>query len=326
VKKTFKLGFPLAEGAAQQILARVKLHKDFCHSESLEKCYEFTNSYFSCYSESIDADEKPIKLDRFRIKSGMTKGLCSHLSGMTDNVKSLFTYPLINLSTLKKNAAFTLAEVLITLGIIGVVAALTIPGLINNYKAARLHSQFLKSYSTVQQAFKQMESDDVSLDPADYDQAKFYKAFMKYLQAPFDCGYLSGNNMKRTKPCYDSHNSTTPYRTFDGKSRANNYRFDDGQIALQDGTLLLFENWGGGVWVSVDLNGYNNPPNRWGYDLFTFQFIDGELVTMGDKKSDYTDMSKYCSATSTDSLNGIACAQKAKENSDYFKELIKEFK
>ena len=43
--------------------------------------------------------------------------------------------------------AFTLAEVLITLGIIGVVAAMTIPTLMANYKAKRLHSQFLKSYS-----------------------------------------------------------------------------------------------------------------------------------------------------------------------------------
>lgn len=38
--------------------------------------------------------------------------------------------------------AFTLAEVLITLGIVGVVAALTLPGLISKYKAKRLHSQF----------------------------------------------------------------------------------------------------------------------------------------------------------------------------------------
>ena len=47
-----------------------------------------------------------------------------------------------------KEPAFTLAEVLITLGIIGVVAALTIPSLITNYKARKLHTQFLKSYST----------------------------------------------------------------------------------------------------------------------------------------------------------------------------------
>ena len=61
-----------------------------------------------------------------------------------------------------KKIAFTLAETLIVMGIIGVVAALTIPSLINNYKAQRLRTQFLKSYSTIQQVFKQMEADDVS--------------------------------------------------------------------------------------------------------------------------------------------------------------------
>jgi len=33
------------------------------HSESLEKYYELANSYFSCYSESINADEKLHKVD-----------------------------------------------------------------------------------------------------------------------------------------------------------------------------------------------------------------------------------------------------------------------
>lgn len=61
-----------------------------------------------------------------------------------------------------KEPAFTLAEVLITLGIIGVVAALTIPPLITNYKARKLHTQFLESYSTIQQAYKLMQNDDVS--------------------------------------------------------------------------------------------------------------------------------------------------------------------
>ena len=35
---------------------------------------------------------------------------------------------------MKNLSAFTLAEVLITLGIIGVVAALTLPSLVGNYK------------------------------------------------------------------------------------------------------------------------------------------------------------------------------------------------
>lgn len=42
-----------------------------------------------------------------------------------------------------KQKAFTLAEVLITLGIIGVVAALTMPSLIGNYKKKK-QSQELK--------------------------------------------------------------------------------------------------------------------------------------------------------------------------------------
>lgn len=85
---------------------------------------------------------------------------------------------------MKKHKAFTLAETLITLGIIGVVAAITIPGLIYNYKAHRLQSQFLKSYSTLQQVFKRMEADDVSLDPSTYPTGTFYQTFGKYLQAP----------------------------------------------------------------------------------------------------------------------------------------------
>ncbi len=48
---------------------------------------------------------------------------------------------------MKKSAAFTLAEVLITLGIIGVVAAMTIPTLIANIKGARIRTQLFLSYS-----------------------------------------------------------------------------------------------------------------------------------------------------------------------------------
>ena len=47
----------------------------------------------------------------------------------------------------KQEQAFTLAEVLITLGIIGVVAALTLPSLINRTKNRELHTAFLKTYS-----------------------------------------------------------------------------------------------------------------------------------------------------------------------------------
>ena len=51
-----------------------------------------------------------------------------------------------------KFQGFTLAEVLITLGIIGVVAAMTIPNLIANTNGAKFRSQFKKSVSTLNQA------------------------------------------------------------------------------------------------------------------------------------------------------------------------------
>ena len=240
-----------------------------------------------------------------------------------DNYKNLYAF------NLKKKLAITLAEVLITLGIIGVVAALTIPSLINNYKAKRLHSQFLKSYSTVQQVFKQMEADDVSLDPNTYGGIMFYKTFMNYLTGATDC-FRNLKNPACAPELNSDYYSTKKdlYKTLDGSKTVIHWYFDDGMISLQDGTLLMFENPGGedgNIWVSVDLNGYNNPPNRWGYDLFTFQFVDGELKTMGDKGTIYTDAEIYCNPKGSDKLNGVACAHKAKVNSDYFKDLVKDF-
>ena len=63
-----------------------------------------------------------------------------------------------------KKVAFTLAEVLITLGIIGVVAAMTLPALITNYKEKQTVSQLKKFYSTLSQAWLMMENEYGSMD------------------------------------------------------------------------------------------------------------------------------------------------------------------
>ena len=62
-------------------------------------------------------------------------------------------------SSLKKKAAFTLAEVLITLGIIGVVAAMTLPTLINNYQK-KVTVNKLKHFSSIMQQAGQMRTKD----------------------------------------------------------------------------------------------------------------------------------------------------------------------
>ena len=57
-----------------------------------------------------------------------------------------------------KNGAFTLAEVLITLGIIGVVAAMTIPTLMANVKAHQYSAKFKKTVSTLSNAAKMSQA------------------------------------------------------------------------------------------------------------------------------------------------------------------------
>lgn len=227
---------------------------------------------------------------------------------------------------LKNRFAFTLAEVLITLGIIGVVAAMTIPSLINNYKAARLKSQFLKSYSTIQQVFKRMQDDEISVDPSSYsDGRSFYEVFASYIAGATKCDYYSQLCVR----------TWSPDRVYRG---INKYHLDDGQILLNDGTLMMFENMTNSslVWVTVDLNGIKNPPNIEGYDTFTFQLINGELHTMGDIGTSYVG-EKYCDIdtilkiTKSDSNAhaepyGLACAHYAKVDADYFKKVVKKYK
>lgn len=227
----------------------------------------------------------------------------------------------------KKFVAFTLAEVLITLGIVGVVAAMTIPNLMTSIKAHQLRSRFLKTYSTIQQGFMKMRSDDISLDPASYPSSKdtlFYLTFKKYLQVAIDCGSAYTPNKKA--PCYDFRDKSISYRNFNNTANIPFSIFDAGQIVLNDGTLILFNSDINGWMVSVDLNGFGGKPNRMGYDLFTFMFMDGELRVAGDAKTRYNDLDRYCSLKSKDSFNGIGCALKAKDNTDYFKWVVKNIK
>ena len=56
--------------------------------------------------------------------------------------------------------AFTLAEVLITLGIIGVVAAMTLPSLINNTEKQERREALKKAYSVLQQALLMYQKDN----------------------------------------------------------------------------------------------------------------------------------------------------------------------
>ncbi len=68
---------------------------------------------------------------------------------------------------MRKNA-FTLAEVLITLGIIGVVAAMTIPTLISNTNGAQFKTAYKKALSTLNQAVLM----NIALEDTDFSTLK----------------------------------------------------------------------------------------------------------------------------------------------------------
>ncbi|RAI14912.1 MAG: hypothetical protein DKM22_05330, partial [Candidatus Melainabacteria bacterium] len=65
-------------------------------------------------------------------------------------------YKKLNKASLTKKG-FTLVEVLLTLGIIGVVAAITIPNLVQNSQNRELVSGLKKTYNTLTNGFKQSE-------------------------------------------------------------------------------------------------------------------------------------------------------------------------
>ena len=60
---------------------------------------------------------------------------------------------------IKKSPGFTLAEVLITLGIIGVVAAMTLPSVILNYQKKVTVNRLKQAYSTISQALVMAQKD-----------------------------------------------------------------------------------------------------------------------------------------------------------------------
>ena len=251
------------------------------------------------------------------------------------NVKTLFPYFPISFFP-KKKVAFTLAEVLITLGIIGVVAAITIPGLINNYKAKQLRTKYLKAYSTVAQAFKLMQNDDINTNIKDYEGGKFAKVFARYLSAATVCSikaYDKDNGEKNSPGCYSYKLGTgfnnDGYKYLSKNGFAPDGYFNNGQLMLQDGTLIFFddcperENWKGCL-VTVDINGFNQKPNRMGVDFFVFEVLDGTLHTLGDQDTSY----RFHDDCDLDKPNqgGWTCSTNASSNSDYFKMVVKKIK
>jgi len=91
--------------------------------------------------------------------------------------------------------AFTLAEVLLALAIIGVIAALTIPTILNNIKNAELVENLKKHYSSLNQLQKKLQADSMNFsDIFVYGEtsAQSVDRLSKYLNIAKNCGYEEG--------------------------------------------------------------------------------------------------------------------------------------
>lgn len=232
-----------------------------------------------------------------------------------------------------KLKAFTLAEVLITLGIIGVIAAMTLPSLLNNSRKKELETGLKKNYTVIQQALMMYQAKNGTLlKPEDTglqrDSNSLYALIKPYFYILHDCGLSYKNDCM---PLPDGANGSDLvsylYKTYNNKTLTLAY-LDDGQFVLKDGSLILIENSGDSTatvrFISVDVNGFNKKPNRWGHDLFTFQLMDdGKLLPMGASGTKFLDKSEFCSTTSSSNINGIGCTYYALTDKDYFKNLPK---
>lgn len=240
----------------------------------------------------------------------------------------------VDISADKYQDSFTLAEVLITLGIIGIVAAMTLPAVINNSRNKQLEAGLKRSYSLIGQALDMHQAQ--SGERATPENLKIYEMkpiLMKYLQVIEDCGFGASDSNSACIPnttgsgFLGDASKARKYKTYNGQRDININLFDDGQFVLNDGILVLIENSGTSVrlYISVDVNGYNKNPNRLGHDLFMFQINDkGTLLPMGAPNTNYySKTDKYCSQSSTNSLNGAGCTYKALNDKDYFKNLPK---
>lgn len=199
---------------------------------------------------------------------------------------------------MKKNYGFTLAEVLITLGIIGVVAAITIPTLISN-KAKQEHVVKVKKiYSTLEQAVRMSEAENGNKATWSYGVASYTSgaeavAFTKTYLIP----YLNvAKNCETTTGCW-----VTKIKHFDGTD-FNNYG-DNGQYAkfiLNDGTALHVSTAPGTAFIHFDVNGPAKGPNIYGQDILTYSInYDNSIYGMTQTRAQLTNPGLANSCTKT---------------------------
>ena len=182
-----------------------------------------------------------------------------------------------------KKCAFTLAEVLVTLGIIGVVSAMTIPSLTQNWQKKAYVTQLHKVYNIFQQAFLEEIND---------------KQAINLIEAGVHCGaggsvsQFLHNHFKVVKDCGMNSSSgcfASSYRNLNGTGFSRN--FPGYNVTIAGGASIAYDGsyyWNGMkpdtnaiAVIYVDTNGPKGP-NISGRDLFVMTvYPDGSIDEFG---------------------------------------------
>ena len=237
----------------------------------------------------------------------------------------LFTY------SLSKRAAFTLAEVLITLGIIGVVAAMTMPSLIANYQKKVWVNQLKKSVSVLEQGFQKMLADDGVDKLTDTSVWANLHGMSSIL---FSDGMIEenvkfANSLKQYFKCNDQLlNYANKYMSMPAGHVNDVYLGDKSyNIILADGSMITYETVISGdtrrylgddiaANIVIDVNGIKTP-NTYGRDVFVFDLSEsGNLIPRGI--DDWKDDPLLCGVPgnkeSVLNSDGDGCAARIIEN------------
>jgi len=205
--------------------------------------------------------------------------------------------------------AFTLAEVLMTLLIIGIVASLTIPALINDTQDAELNTALKKVYAELSAATKQIIFDNggtfkgiLSSDNDNIGLRNVYAAHLSYIKSCDDA---------RSEGCWHPLNTNGGIWKNLGGFPTDGYTIHSGFI-LNNGIFVNLVSINKAcsnssyytkpaicAWIIVDVNGFKKP-NITGKDIFYFYILTDRLAPWGTTDSDHheCDLSGlYCAAT-----------------------------
>lgn len=200
-----------------------------------------------------------------------------------------------------RHLAFTLAEVLITLGIIGVVAEMTIPTLMNNVTNQQLIVAWKKAYTTFSQAFMQSQT-NYNIDLTNSvtfknSLAQYFKVVRDCDAAGTDCWHADG--VLKTLPLPDG----TQINFWDLSFCPGFVTADGMKVVLYSDGVTVNKGW-----AMVDVNG-DKKPNVAGKDIFAIRFNNTDNKTTPFPQSDYGNCSPVTVASAGPGLTGLGCSE-----------------